>query len=94
LIKTLNSLTKKDLDKEIVIRNQRHSVVEAIHRQLSHYPYHIGQIVFIGKMLCGENWNLLSISKGNSVTYNSDKFFKAKNKAAFYRRIFRMHLMT
>jgi hypothetical protein len=51
LIKTLNSLTKKDLDKEIVIRNQRHSVVEAIHRQLARYLYHFVQIVFIEKMV-------------------------------------------
>lgn len=94
MFKTLNSLTKKDLDKEIVIRNQGHSVVEAINRQLARYLYHFVQIVFIEKMVCGENWKSLSISKGNSVTYNSDKFFKAKNKAAFYRRIFRRHLMT
>lgn len=48
----LNSI-QEDLLKIIYIRNQGHSVMEAINRQLAHYPYHIGQIVYIGKMLQG-----------------------------------------
>ena len=72
-----------DLTKIIYIRNQGHSVIEAINRQLAHYPYHIGQIVFIGKMMCDEKWNSLSIPKGNSTTYNSDKFSKPKEKIHF-----------
>ncbi len=83
LINALNSLTTNDLVKIIYIRNQGHTVIEAINRQLAHYPYHIGQIVFIGKMLCENGWTSLSIPKGNSKTYNSDKFAKPKQKAHF-----------
>jgi len=51
LFKVLNFITDSDLSKVIYIRNQGHTILEAINRKLSHYPHHIGQIVFIGKML-------------------------------------------
>lgn len=79
----LNSLTDADIKKEIFIRNQGHSVLEAINRQLAHYSYHIGQIVYIGKMLCNDKWISLSIPKGNSKKYNTDKFSKPKQKQHF-----------
>ncbi len=79
----LNSLTTADLTKEIYIRNQGHTVTEAINRQLAHYPYHIGQIVFIGKMVCNEGWTSLSIPKGNSAAFNADKFSQPKHKEHF-----------
>lgn len=79
---TLKSLKKEDLVKTIYIRNQGHSVMEAINRQLAHYLYHIGQIVFIGKM-CAEKWTSLSIPKGNSKQFNDDKFSQPKHKAHF-----------
>jgi len=81
-LETLKSLKEEDLEKIIYIRNQGHTVLEAINRQLAHYPYHIGQIVFIGKM-CAEKWNSLSIPKGNSTQYNSDKFSKPKERGHF-----------
>ncbi len=83
LLNTLNTLTPADLQKEIFIRNQGHSVIEAINRQLAHYPYHVGQMVFIGKMLCNENWTSLSIPKGNSQSYNAEKFAQPKHKEHF-----------
>ncbi len=79
LFNAINSLSENDLTKEIFIRNQGHTVLEAINRQLAHYPYHVGQIVFIGKMLCNEKWTSLSISKGNSMVYNEEKFSKPKH---------------
>lgn len=79
---TLRSLKEEDLEKTIYIRNQGHSVLEAINRQLAHYPYHIGQIVFIGKM-CAENWESLSIPKGNSKQYNQNKFSQPQHRAHF-----------
>ncbi len=79
---TLKSLKEEDLEKTIYIRNQGHSVMEAINRQLAHYPYHIGQIVFIGKM-CADKWISLSIPKGNSKQFNDHKFAKPKHKAHF-----------
>ncbi len=83
LFNALDSLTEADLDKEIYIRNMGHSVVEAINRQLAHYPYHIGQIVFIGKMIANEDWSSLSIPKGNSKEYNQEKFAKPKRREHF-----------
>lgn len=59
----LDGLSENDLTKEVFIRKEKHSVVEAINRQLAHYPYHIGQIVYIGKMMCNEKWNSLSIPR-------------------------------
>lgn len=79
----LDSLTDQDLDKVIYIRNMGHTVLEAINRQLAHYPYHIGQIVFIGKMVQDEAWVSLSIPKGNSVAYNAEKFSKPKRQEHF-----------
>ncbi len=83
LFNTLNSLSEKDFDRIIYIRNQGHSVVEAINRQLCHYAYHVGQIVFIGKMIANETWKSLSIPKGNSAQYNQEKFSKEKKQAHF-----------
>lgn len=83
LFAVLRPLQGKDLSKEIFIRNQGHSVVAAINRQLAHYAYHIGQIVFIGKMLRNENWQSLSIPKGDSKKYNAQKFSQGKHKEHF-----------
>ena len=82
LLDTLASLKEEDLEKTIYIRNQGHTVLEAINRQLAHYPYHIGQIVFIGK-INAEHWNSLSIPKGNSKQYNANKFSKPQEKGHF-----------
>ena len=81
-LSTLKSLKEEDLSKIIYIRNQGHTVLEAINRQLAHYPYHVGQIVFIGKM-CADHWNSLSIPKGDSKKYNEDKFSKLKHQEHF-----------
>ncbi|WP_416828274.1 DUF1572 domain-containing protein [Ectobacillus polymachus] len=66
LFKTLNELGEQDLLKNIYIRGESHTVVEAIERQMAHYAYHIGQIVYIGKQLKDANWESLSIPKGKS----------------------------
>ncbi len=76
-------LTAEDLQKTIYIRNQGHTVMEAINRQLAHYPYHVGQIVYIAKMATDGNWKSLTIPKGNSRTFNSEKFSKPKSKQHF-----------
>lgn len=75
----LNSLTADQLTTIIYIRNEGHTVVEAINRQLAHYPYHIGQIVFYAKMLKKSEWSSLSIPKNKSNSYNADKFSKEKS---------------
>lgn len=76
-------LTDADLERIIYIRNQGHTVTEAINRQLAHYSFHIGQIVFLGKLLKGSDWNSLSIPKGHSKAYNADKFSEVKGKRHF-----------
>lgn len=78
LLTTLRELKTSDLDTIIYIRGEKHSIADAIQRQLAHYPYHIGQIVFIGKMLANNNWRSLSIPKGNSQSYNDEKFAEGK----------------
>lgn len=83
LFNALDSLSVEDLDKIVYIRNQGHSVSEAINRQLAHYPYHVGQIVFIGKMAQDENWKSLSIAKNKSKEYNTEKFSSPKQKQHF-----------
>lgn len=65
----LAQLQAKDLNKTVYIRNQPHSVYEAINLQLAHCAYHIGQIVLIGKTLRSDQWENLSIPKGKSEEY-------------------------
>ncbi|MFA8305531.1 DUF1572 family protein [Paenibacillus alvei] len=60
---TLHSLTADDLTKTITIRQQPHTVIEAIERQMSHYAYHVGQIVYTAKQLKSEEWSTLSIPR-------------------------------
>jgi len=79
----INPLINDDLNKIIYIRNMGQTVEDAINRQLAHYPYHIGQIVFIGKMLNDSQWTSLSIPRGNSAEYNAQKFAQPKHKAHF-----------
>ena len=83
LFTAIESLTDDDLSSIIYIRNQGHTVQEAINRQLAHYPYHIGQLVFIGKLLQNENWESLSIPKGGSKVYNKTQFDQGKRKEHF-----------
>lgn len=83
LFSALNNIEESDLEAIIYIRNQGHTVTEAINRQLAHYSYHIGQMVFIGKLLLKTQWLSLSIPKGNSKSYNSDKFNKDKGRRHF-----------
>lgn len=83
LFDALNSINETNFEQIIYIRNQGHSITEAINRQLAHYPYHIGQIVFIGKMLVGNDWNSLSIPRGDSQKFNSEKFSQPKTKTHF-----------
>jgi len=67
----MGSLTEADLMTIIYIRKEPLTVVDAINRQLAHYPYHIGQIIFIGRMIKNKEWKNLSIPKGDSQKYNT-----------------------
>ena len=70
LLDTLEGLHPDDLLKTITIRHQPLTVVDAINRQLAHYSYHVGQMVFLGKWIKDATWKTLSIAKGNSELFN------------------------
>lgn len=79
LFETLSSLQETDLERVIYIRNEAHTVMDAINRQLAHYSSHIGQIIYIGKMVCNEEWISLSIPRNRSDEFNQEKFSKGKH---------------
>ena len=72
LFQALESLTAADLEKTIYIRTKPLAVIDAIHRQLTHYSYHVGQIVMLGKIIKGSEWQSLSIPKGQSAAFNAN----------------------
>ncbi|MCC1483734.1 DUF1572 family protein [Winogradskyella immobilis] len=83
LFTALSILNIEDLERVIYIRNQGHTVTEAINRQMMHYAYHIGQIVLIGKQIKGIQWQSLSIPRGESRAYNTSKFNTEKGRRHF-----------
>ena len=68
---TLESLKESDLLQTIYIRSEPLIVVDAINRQLAHYPYHVGQIIYIAKIIRDQQWKSLSIEKNKSSDYNA-----------------------
>ncbi len=78
----LDELRPGDIERIVYIRSESHTVLEAINRQLAHYPYHVGQIVFLSKMLSTQ-WKSLSIPKNQSKAFNDSKSGEgdAKGKA-------------
>ena len=72
----VNSLKDDDLLKTIYIRDESLSALDAINRQLAHYPYHIGQIVYIGRLIKNKSWKSLSIPKKGSQEYNQGQHIK------------------
>jgi hypothetical protein len=70
LFTAVESLTEADLSRTVTIRGEPHSVTQAINRQLAHYPYHCGQIVFLAKHLRHESWQSLSVPRGHSQEFN------------------------
>ena len=70
---TITSLRPPDLDRTVTVRGEPHTVVEAIHRQLTHYAAHIGQIVLLAKHFAGTNWKTLSIPRGKSKDFDVAK---------------------
>src|SRR5690242_6973477 len=71
VLDALESLKEEDLSKTIFIRKEAHNVGDAINRHLAHYSNHVGQIVYIGKMVLDEKWKSLSIPKGKSKDFNN-----------------------
>lgn len=72
----LASIREEDLLKTIYIRQESLTVIDAVNRQLAHYPYHVGQIAYTGRMIRGAGWKSLSIPKGESAQYNQNAAVK------------------
>jgi uncharacterized damage-inducible protein DinB len=67
LFDALAALTDADLTRKILIRSEPHSVMQAINRQVAHYSYHVGQIVFLAKHFASANWTTLTVPRGESA---------------------------
>lgn len=72
LFAALARLSDADLPRETFIRGERHSVMQALNRQIAHYCYHAGQIVFLAKHLAAANWKALTVPRGASARFNAD----------------------
>ena len=70
--RALGNLTDADMERVVTIRAERHSVMQAINRQVAHYAYHVGQIVLLTKHFAGANWKALTIPKKQSKEFNAD----------------------
>jgi len=74
----VGSLRPEDLTRAVTIRREPYAVVSAINRQLAHYGYHTGQIVFLAKHFRSSAWRSLSIPRGQSETFNAEMEEKHK----------------
>ena len=77
---TLNGISPEDLERTVAIRSEPHTVLQAINRQVVHYAYHVGQIVFLAKHWKGAAWKTLSVPKGQSEQFNAKMLQRLKNK--------------
>jgi hypothetical protein len=70
VFQALQPLSDSDLERTVPIRGEPHSVMQAMNRQIAHYSYHVGQIVFLAKHFCGNNWKSLSVPRNRSAEFN------------------------
>ena len=71
LFDAVSPLTDGDLERTITIRSEPHSVMQAVNRQIAHYAYHVGQIVYLSRHFAGNGWKSLSIPKKKSAEVNA-----------------------
>jgi hypothetical protein len=83
LFSALEEINETNFDTTIYIRSQAHTIVDAVNRQMMHYASHIGQIIWIGRMLKGKEWLSLSIPKGQSKAFNEQKLSKGTHLGHF-----------
>jgi len=70
LFTAIEPLTDADLSRTVFIRGEVHSVMQAINRQLAHYPHHAGQIVLLAKHFACDHWQSLSVPRNKSAEFN------------------------
>ena len=73
LFDALTPLSPADVSRTVTIRGEPHTVLQAVNRQLTHYAYHVGQIVFLARHFAGTRWTSLSIPKGKSKEFDVSK---------------------
>lgn len=83
LFDALNQVNDANINSIILIRGEKISVVDALLRQLAHYPYHIGQIIYLAKMLKNDDWKTLSIARNKSQEYT--ELLKKQNSAEIHQ---------
>jgi hypothetical protein len=79
----LDRINEENITSIIYIRNTGHTVTEALNRQLAHYAYHVGQMVYLGRMQRGAAWQSLSIPRGGTTAYNEAKFAQPRHSEHF-----------
>ena len=67
----LEPLAEEDLARKVMIRTEPHSVMQAINRQVAHYSYHVGQIVYLARHFAGGKWQTLTVPKKKSAEFNA-----------------------
>lgn len=87
LFDSLNSIENDEINDIIYIRNEGHTILEAVERHLAHVAYHTGQIVMLAKWMRGDGWETLSIPKGKTEEFNQEKFNKPKTRGFYKDRL-------
>ena len=87
LFSALDSIDDSNKDQLVYIRNKGHKIDEAIQRQLAHYAYHVGQLVYLARMIQGEAWSSLSIAKGASKAFNKEAFGGGQREEHFTKNL-------
>jgi len=81
VFEAITPLQPEDLARVVTIRGEPHTVLQAIHRQVAHYAYHVGQIVLLAKHIRGADWKSLSVPRGKSAEYNAKMAGKAADSS-------------
>jgi hypothetical protein len=71
VFEALEPLADSDMNRTVQIRNEAHSVLQAVNRQIAHYSYHIGQIVYLAKHFSGSRWTAVTVPRGKSAEFNA-----------------------
>ncbi|MEX0662482.1 MAG: DUF1572 family protein [Balneolaceae bacterium] len=87
LFESLHSIENNELNQLIYIRNEGHTILEAVERHLAHVAYHTGQIVMLAKWIRGESWETLTIPKGKTEEFNQEKFSQPKSHGFYKNRL-------
>ena len=81
VFEAITPLQPEDLARVVTIRGEPHTVLQAIHRQVAHYAYHVGQIALLAKHIRGADWKSLSVPRGKSAEYNAKMAGKAADSS-------------